>query len=171
MKEAQKEWAGAAVTARPEVGFRGENNVNKRTQQSPRAQGSRRSCIPPMLPKLVVGTRGPSWSTAGCASRPRPSRCNAIWPVCSNTCRRWPMHPELFIERNVAQILTAGDTPRMWCTPQPRRPCGIFAPRRALPRGRPLPSVWRRERRWPSCCNASCASRRRTPRRRPNRRE
>ena len=58
MKEAQKEWAGAAVTARPEVGFRGENNVDKRTQQSPRAQGSRSSCIPPMLPKLVVGTRG-----------------------------------------------------------------------------------------------------------------
>ncbi|MFQ2781243.1 hypothetical protein ACK3ZH_01255 [Aeromonas caviae] len=58
MKKAQKEWAGAAVTARPEVGFRGENNVDKRTQQSPRAQGSRRSCIPPMLPKLVVGTRG-----------------------------------------------------------------------------------------------------------------
>ena len=50
--------ARAAVTARPEVGFRGENNVDKRTQQSPRAQGSRRSCIPPMLPKLVVGTRG-----------------------------------------------------------------------------------------------------------------
>ncbi len=23
----------------------------------------------------------------------------------------------------------------MWYTPQPRRPCGIFAPRRALPRG------------------------------------
>lgn len=50
--------ARAARTAGPEVGFRGENNVDKRTQQSPRAQGSRRSCIPPMLPKLVVGTRG-----------------------------------------------------------------------------------------------------------------
>ena len=58
MKEAQKEWVGAALTARPEVGFRGENNVNKRIEQTPMAQGSRRSCIPPMLPRLVVGTQG-----------------------------------------------------------------------------------------------------------------
>ena len=58
MNGVQKEWARAAVTAGPEVSFHGENNVDKRTQQSPRAQGSRRSCIPPMLPKLVVGTRG-----------------------------------------------------------------------------------------------------------------
>ena len=50
--------ARAARTAGPTVDFTGENNMDKRTQQSPRAQGSRRSCIPPMLPKLVVGTRG-----------------------------------------------------------------------------------------------------------------
>lgn len=58
MKEAQEEWVGAALTARPEVGFRGENNVNKRTEQTPMAQGRRRSCIPPTLPRLVVGTQG-----------------------------------------------------------------------------------------------------------------
>ena len=43
MKEAQKEWAGAAVTARPEVGFRGENNMHKRTEAGAKAQGKRRN--------------------------------------------------------------------------------------------------------------------------------
>lgn len=58
MKEAQKEWAGAAVTARPEVHFRGEKNMEKRTEQTPIVQDKRRSCIPPTLPRLVVGTQG-----------------------------------------------------------------------------------------------------------------
>lgn len=57
-ERAQKEWAGAAVTARPEVSFLGENNMNKRTEQSLMAQGRRRSCIPTTLPRLVMGTQG-----------------------------------------------------------------------------------------------------------------
>ncbi|XLT99083.1 hypothetical protein Aerorivi_00842 [Aeromonas rivipollensis] len=58
MNGAQKERPRAASTAGTMVDFHGENNMNKVKGLSPRAQGSRRSCIPPMLPKLVVGTRG-----------------------------------------------------------------------------------------------------------------
>lgn len=54
MKEAQKKWAGAAVTARPEVHFRGEKNVKKRIEQTPLAQGSGSGCL---LQPAVVGDR------------------------------------------------------------------------------------------------------------------
>ncbi|WP_253265043.1 hypothetical protein [Aeromonas media] len=54
----QKEWAGAALTARPEVDFLGENNMDKRTEQTAMTQGRRRSCIPATLPRLVVGAQG-----------------------------------------------------------------------------------------------------------------
>lgn len=57
-QEAEKEWVGAAVTARPEVGFHGENNMNKGNGQTPLMQGKRRSCIPTTLPRLVVGLGG-----------------------------------------------------------------------------------------------------------------
>lgn len=64
MKEAQKEWAGAAVTARPEVGFRGENNVNKRTEAGAKAQGKRRNVIPAVIPRLVE-SQGQSYLVYG----------------------------------------------------------------------------------------------------------
>ncbi|WP_246876622.1 hypothetical protein [Aeromonas sp. Prich7-2] len=64
MKEAQKEWAGAALTARPEVGFRGENNVDKRTEAGAKAQGKRRNVIPAVIPRLVE-SQGQSYLVYG----------------------------------------------------------------------------------------------------------
>ncbi|WP_270806059.1 hypothetical protein [Aeromonas sp. QDB62] len=64
MKEAQKEWAGAAVTARPEVGFRGENNMHKRTEAGAKAQGKRRNVIPAVIPRLVE-SQGQSYLVYG----------------------------------------------------------------------------------------------------------
>ncbi|MGX5834760.1 hypothetical protein ACWIJ6_11575 [Aeromonas piscicola] len=58
MNGAQKEWAGAAVTARPEVDFTGENNMDKRTEAPPKVQGKRRSVIPATFPKLVASLSG-----------------------------------------------------------------------------------------------------------------
>ncbi len=53
MNGAQKEWAGAAVTARPVVSFQGENNMDKRTEAGAKAQGKRRNVIPAVIPRLV----------------------------------------------------------------------------------------------------------------------
>lgn len=64
MKEAQKEWAGAAVTTRPEVGFRGENNMHKRTEAGAKAQGKRRNVIPAVIPRLVE-SQGQSYLVYG----------------------------------------------------------------------------------------------------------
>ena len=64
MKEAQKEWAGAAVTARPEVGFRGENNVDKRTEAGAKEQGKRHNVIPAVIPRLVE-SQGQSYLVYG----------------------------------------------------------------------------------------------------------
>ncbi len=58
MNEVQKDWAGAAVTARPAVNFLGENNMDKRTEAGAKAQGKRRNVIPATLPKLVASLSG-----------------------------------------------------------------------------------------------------------------
>ncbi len=64
MKEAQKEWAGAAVTARPTVDFTGENNMDKRTEAGAKAQGKRRNVIPAVIPRLVE-SQGQSYLVYG----------------------------------------------------------------------------------------------------------
>ena len=64
MKEAQKEWAGAAVTARPTVDFTGENNMDKRTEAGGKAQGKRRNVIPAVIPRLVE-SQGQSYLVYG----------------------------------------------------------------------------------------------------------
>lgn len=58
MHQAQKEWAGAAVTARPVVSFRGENNMNKGIEQPAAAQPKRRVTIPDTIPRLVISLQG-----------------------------------------------------------------------------------------------------------------
>ena len=64
MKEAQKEWAGAALTARPTVDFTGENNMDKRTEAGAKAQGKRRNVIPAVIPRLVE-SQGQSYLVYG----------------------------------------------------------------------------------------------------------
>ncbi len=64
MNGVQKDWAGAAVTARPEVNFLGENNMDKRTEAGAKAQGKRRNVIPAVIPRLVE-SQGQSYLVYG----------------------------------------------------------------------------------------------------------
>lgn len=64
MNGVQKDWAGAAVTARPAVNFLGENNMNKRTEAGAKAQGKRRNVIPAVIPRLVE-SQGQSYLVYG----------------------------------------------------------------------------------------------------------
>lgn len=56
--------AGAAVTARPEVSFHGENNMDKRIEAGAKAQGKRRNVIPAVIPRLVE-SQGQSYLVYG----------------------------------------------------------------------------------------------------------
>ncbi len=64
MNGVQKDWAGAAVTARPAVNFLGENNMDKRTEAGAKAQGKRRNVIPAVIPRLVE-SQGQSYLVYG----------------------------------------------------------------------------------------------------------
>lgn len=64
MNGVQKDWAGAAVTARPTVDFEGENNMDKRTEAGAKAQGKRRNVIPAVIPRLVE-SQGQSYLVYG----------------------------------------------------------------------------------------------------------
>lgn len=64
MNGVQKDWAGAAVTARPMVDFTGENNMDKRTEAGAKAQGKRRNVIPAVIPRLVE-SQGQSYLVYG----------------------------------------------------------------------------------------------------------
>lgn len=64
MNGVQKDWAGAAVTARPTVNFLGENNMDKRTEAGAKAQGKRRNVIPAVIPRLVE-SQGQSYLVYG----------------------------------------------------------------------------------------------------------
>lgn len=64
MNGVQKDWAGAAVTARPAVNFLGENNMDKRTEAGAKAQGKRHNVIPAVIPRLVE-SRGQSYLVYG----------------------------------------------------------------------------------------------------------
>ncbi len=64
MNGVQKDWAGAAVTARPAVNFLGENNMDKRTEAGTKAQGKRRNVIPAVIPRLVE-SQGQSYLVYG----------------------------------------------------------------------------------------------------------
>lgn len=64
MNGVQKEWAGAAVTARPAVNFLGENNMDKRIEAGDKAQGKRRNVIPAVIPRLVE-SQGQSYLVYG----------------------------------------------------------------------------------------------------------
>ena len=64
MNGVRKDWAGAAVTARPAVNFLGENNMDKRTEAGAKAQGKRRNVIPAVIPRLVE-SQGQSYLVYG----------------------------------------------------------------------------------------------------------
>lgn len=64
MNGVQKDWAGAAVTARPTVDFEGENNMDKGTEAGTKAQGKRRHVIPAVIPRLVE-SQGQSYLVYG----------------------------------------------------------------------------------------------------------
>lgn len=64
MNGVQKDWAGAAVTARPAVNFLGENNMDKRTEAGAKAQGKRSNVIPAVIPRLVE-SQGQSYLVYG----------------------------------------------------------------------------------------------------------
>ena len=72
------------------------------------------------------------------------------------------MHPELFIPAQRGADPDGGDTPRMWCTPA-RAALRHFRTTLCFAKGQAFAKCLAEERRWPSCCSASCQQRR-TPR-------